>query len=75
MVLLRVEFRLTGLAQPPGAEIFDVRHVNRMTFPVLHNRAGKPADRNQAEQLRCPRFELKNRDGVLRAVADKKGFA
>ena len=42
---------------------------------IKRNRAGKPADGNQAQQFRFARFELENRDGVLRAVADKKCFA
>ena len=46
-----------------------------LSLRVKRNRARKPADGNQAEQFGFARLELKNRDGVLRAVADEKFFA
>ena len=46
-----------------------------LSLRVKRNRAGKPADGNQAEQFRFARFELENRHCVLRAVADEKFFA
>ena len=58
-----------------GGDAFEVRDANLFPSGVKHNRAGKPAGGNQPQQLRFARLELKNRDGVLRAVADEQLFA
>ena len=58
-----------------GGKAFKVRHVNFFPFRIIRNGAGKPADGNQAEQLRVAGLEMENRHGVLRAIANEQRFA
>ena len=75
MLVLNRYLAVTGW--PCGCrDAFDVRNVKFVSCSrVKDDGAGKPADGNQAEQLRLAGLELKHRDGVLGAVADKKFFA
>ena len=59
----------------PLPSAFEVGDVNLFAAGVKNDRAGKPADGNQAEQFGFARVELKNGNGVLRAIADKKFLA